>query len=97
MGRCVLGFEHTSCDLVRRGAGKPWSAACPSIGRAIAVTGFEAGWIALMVAVYARTHSTVWMSAALFVVIATSGLVAPVAGALGDRVPVTGRRAPRPR
>ena len=56
-----------------------------SIGRAIAVTGFEAGWIALMVAVYARTHSTVWMSAALFVVIATSGLVAPLAGALGDR------------
>lgn len=36
---CVLGFEHTSCDLVRRGAGKPWSAACPSIGRAIAVFG----------------------------------------------------------
>jgi len=34
--------------------------------RAIAVTGYEAGWIALMVAIYARTHSTVWMSAALF-------------------------------
>jgi MFS family permease len=49
------------------------------------VTGFEAGWIALMVAVYARTHSTVWMSAALFVVIAMSGVAAPVAGALGDR------------
>jgi len=33
VGRCVLGFEHTSCDLVRRGAGKPWSAACPrSVG-----------------------------------------------------------------
>jgi MFS family permease len=53
--------------------------------RAIAVTGYEAGWIALMVAIYARTHSTVWMSAALFVAIASSGLVAPVAGALGDR------------
>lgn len=56
-----------------------------SFGRAIAVTGFEAGWIALMVAVYAQTHSTVWMSAALFVVIGTSGVAAPVAGALGDR------------
>jgi MFS family permease len=54
-------------------------------GRAIAVTGFEAGWIALMVTVYAQTHSTVWMSAALFLTIATSGLASPVAGALGDR------------
>jgi MFS family permease len=53
--------------------------------RAIAVTGYEAGWIALMVAVYAQTHSTVWMSAALFVVIASASLAAPLAGALGDR------------
>jgi MFS family permease len=53
--------------------------------RAIATTGYEAGWIALMVAVFARTHSTVWMSAALFAAIATSSLAAPVAGALGDR------------
>ena len=56
-----------------------------AVGRAISVTGWEAGWIALMVAVYARTHSTVWMSAALFFTIATAGLVAPIAGALGDR------------
>jgi MFS family permease len=54
-------------------------------GRAIAVTGYEAGWIALMVTVYAQTHSTVWMSAALFVAIGTSGIATPVAGALGDR------------
>jgi len=54
-------------------------------GRAIAVTGFEAGWIALMVTVYAKTHSTVWMSAALFVAIGTSGIATPIAGALGDR------------
>jgi MFS family permease len=53
--------------------------------RAISTTGYEAGWIALMVAVFARTHSTVWMSAALFAAIATSSLAAPVAGALGDR------------
>ena len=56
-----------------------------AVSRAIAVTGYEAGWIALMVAIYARTHSTVWMSAALFAAIASSSLVAPVAGALGDR------------
>jgi MFS family permease len=54
-------------------------------GRAISVTGFEAGWIALMVTVYAKTHSTVWMSGALFLVIGASGLATPVAGALGDR------------
>jgi MFS family permease len=53
--------------------------------RAISVTGFEAGWIALMVTVYAKTNSTVWMSAALFLVIGTSGFATPVAGALGDR------------
>ena len=56
-----------------------------AVSRAVATTGYEAGWIALMVAVFARTHSTVWMSAALFAAIATSGLAAPVAGALGDR------------
>ena len=54
-------------------------------GRAIALTGFEAGWIALMVTVYAKTHSTVWMSGALFVAIGTSGIATPIAGALGDR------------
>ena len=56
-----------------------------AVSRAISVTGWEAGWIALMVAVFARTHSTVWMSAALFAVIATGAIAAPMAGALGDR------------
>ncbi len=54
--------------------------------RVISVTGSEAGWIALMVAIYAATHSTVWMSAALFVSIGTSGLFTPLLGALGDRI-----------
>ena len=53
--------------------------------RVISVTGSEAGWIALMVAIYAATHSTVWMSAALFVSIGASGLFTPLLGALGDR------------
>ncbi len=56
-----------------------------AVGRAVSVTGWEAGWIALMTAVYAKTHSTVWMSAALFAVIATESIVGPFAGALGDR------------
>ena len=54
-------------------------------GRAISFTGSEATWIALMVAIYASTHSTVWMSATLFVTIGASGLFTPLAGALGDR------------
>ncbi|MGN6377602.1 MAG: MFS transporter [Gaiellales bacterium] len=54
-------------------------------GRAVSFTGSEATWIALMVAIYASTHSTVWMSATLFVTIGASGLFTPIAGALGDR------------
>ncbi len=53
--------------------------------RVVSVTGAEAAWIALMVAVYADTHSTVWMSAALFAAIGASGIATPLAGALGDR------------
>ncbi|HEY2789607.1 MAG TPA: MFS transporter [Gaiellales bacterium] len=53
--------------------------------RVISVTGSEAVWIALMVAIYASTHSTVWMSAALFVAIGASGIATPLSGALGDR------------
>ncbi len=52
--------------------------------RVISVTGSEAAWIALMVAIYAATHSTVWMSAALFVAIGASGIATPLLGALGD-------------
>src|SRR5215469_1396564 len=54
-------------------------------GRAISFTGSEATWIALMVAIYASTHSTVWMSATLFLTIGASGVFTPLAGALGDR------------
>lgn len=54
--------------------------------RVVSLTGSEAAWIALMVAVYADTHSTVWMSAALFAAIGTSGIATPLAGSLGDRL-----------
>jgi MFS family permease len=53
--------------------------------RVVSVTGSEATWIALMVAIYAATHSTVWMSAALFVTIGAEGAFTAVLGALGDR------------
>jgi MFS family permease len=54
--------------------------------RVISLTGSEAAWIALMVAVYADTHSTVWMSAALFAAIGASAIATPLAGSLGDRL-----------
>jgi MFS family permease len=54
--------------------------------RAISVTGSEATFIALMVAIYTATHSTMWMSAALFLVIGAQGVFTPLLGALGDAV-----------
>jgi MFS family permease len=54
--------------------------------RAISVTGSEATFIALMVAIYSATHSTVWMSAALFLIIGAQGVFTPLLGALGDAV-----------
>ena len=54
--------------------------------RAVSVTGSEATFIALMVAVYSATHSTVWTSAALFLVIGAQGVFTPLLGALGDAV-----------
>jgi MFS family permease len=53
--------------------------------RVISVTGTEAAWIALMVAIYASTHSTAWMSAALFAAIGAEGVATSLTGTLGDR------------
>jgi MFS family permease len=53
--------------------------------RVISVTGTEASWIALMVAIYASTHSTAWMSAALFAAIGAEGAATSLLGTLGDR------------
>ena len=52
--------------------------------RVISVTGTEAAWIALMVAIYASTHSTAWMSAALFAAIGAEGVATSFMGTLGD-------------
>jgi MFS family permease len=54
--------------------------------RAISVTGSEATFIALMVAIYSATHSTLWLSAAPLLVIGAQGVFAPLLGALGDAV-----------
>ncbi len=56
-----------------------------AVARVISVTGTEATWIALMVAIYAATHSTAWMSAALFAAIGAEGAATSLLGTLGDR------------
>jgi predicted MFS family arabinose efflux permease len=51
----------------------------------ISLTGSEAAFTALVVAVYNRTHSPSWISAVLLVAFWTGGLLTPFAGSLGDR------------
>ena len=51
----------------------------------LALGGAEAAWIALMVVVYDRTHSTYWLSAGLFLTFGASGVFGPLGGLLADR------------
>ena len=53
--------------------------------RLISLTGSQAAFTALVVAVYRQTGSPGWISAVLLVGFWTSGLLTPFAGALGDR------------
>lgn len=53
--------------------------------RLISVTGSAAAYMALNFIIYQRTHSAVWVAAALFLTFGTVGFVSPFAGALGDR------------
>ncbi len=53
--------------------------------RLISLTGSQAAFTALVVAVYARTGDASWISAVLLVGFWTAGLVTPFAGSLGDR------------
>ena len=57
-----------------------------SIARLVAVTGAEAGFVALVAAMFQRTGSATWGSAVLIAAITTGGLFAPIAGTLGDRL-----------
>lgn len=57
-----------------------------ALARVISLTGSEAAIIALVFALYQRTHSSLWISAALLVSFWTLGLLTPVAGSLGDRL-----------
>jgi predicted MFS family arabinose efflux permease len=56
-----------------------------ALARLISITGSAAAYTALMFTIYERTGSAVWLAAALLVTEGVSGLVGPLASALGDR------------
>ncbi len=53
--------------------------------RLISITGGAAAYTALMFTVYERTRSPAWLSATLVLTFGVTGLLAPIAGAIGDR------------
>jgi MFS family permease len=56
-----------------------------ALGRLISLSGGSAAYIALVAAIYGRTHSAVWISAAIFASVVASVASAPFAGWIGDR------------
>src|SRR5579871_112394 len=56
-----------------------------ALGRVLAFGGSQASWVALMVVVYDRTHSTFWLSAGLLLTFGASGVFGPLGGMLADR------------
>ena len=56
-----------------------------ALGRLISLSGGSAAYIALVAAIYGRTHSAVWVSAAIFASVVASVASAPLAGWIGDR------------
>lgn len=56
-----------------------------ALGRLISLSGGSAAYIALVAAIYERTGSAVWISAAIFASVAASVVSAPLAGWIGDR------------
>jgi MFS family permease len=55
------------------------------LGRLISLSGGSAAYIALVASIYGRTHSAVWISAAIFASVVASVASAPLAGWIGDR------------
>ena len=56
-----------------------------ALGRLISLSGGSAAYIALVAAIYGRTHSAVWISAAIFASVVASVASAAPAGWIGDR------------
>jgi MFS family permease len=57
-----------------------------ALARVVSVTGSTAAYTALTYAIYDRTGSTTWVSAAVFATIAAHGFLMPLGGAIGDRL-----------
>jgi len=55
-----------------------------ALGRLISLSGGSAAYIAIVAAIYGRTHSAVWISAAIFASVVASVASAPLAGWIGD-------------
>ena len=53
--------------------------------RLVSVAGSQAAQVALVFTIYQRTQSAAWVSAALFALVAVTGLLGPVSGWIGDR------------
>jgi MFS family permease len=53
--------------------------------RLVSVAGSQAAQVALVYTIYQRTGSSAWVSAALFALVAVTGLLGPVSGWIGDR------------
>jgi MFS family permease len=53
--------------------------------RLVSVAGSQAAQVALVYTIYQRTRSSAWVSAALFALVAVTGLLGPVSGWIGDR------------
>ncbi len=56
-----------------------------AVARAVSIAGAEAAYVAIVATMLDRTGSAAWVSAALLAWIGVGGLVAPIAGSLGDR------------
>jgi hypothetical protein len=56
-----------------------------ALGRLVSISGGSATYIALVAAIYRRTHAAVWVSAAIFTSVVGSVASAPPGGWIGDR------------
>src|SRR3954470_14890564 len=56
-----------------------------ALGRLISISGGAAAYIALVASIYGRTHSAVWISAAILASVVASVACAAPAGWIGDR------------
>jgi MFS family permease len=66
------------------GSGRHWVGLLAG-ARLVSVAGSQAAQVALVYTIYQSTRSSAWVSAALFSLVAVTGLLGPVSGWIGDR------------